>query len=694
MNRHRDFLVEIGTEELPPGSVRELAEALATNLTAGFDELGLHYRGVESFATPRRLAARFVKLAPHPPDRRIVRRGPPVGVAFAADGSPTQAALAFARSCGVDVADLETEEANKGAWLVHRALEPGQPVQTLLPGLVEAALAKLPVRRPMRWGDGEHSFVRPVHWVVMLFGGEIVSGSLFGVRAGNRTRGHRFLAPQGLTVSRPATYVQVLENKGRVIADFDRRRERVVAAVTAAAETCAGEAMLDDALVDEVTALVEWPVALAGSFDERFLELPPEVLVAVLRGHLRFFPIRDGDGRLMPRFIAVSNLVSRQPDQVRIGNERVVRPRLEDAAFFWQTDRKRPLADRAGDLQRVIFQEQLGSLLDRQQRMEASLLHLADAVGIDAAVARRVAALAKCDLATAMVGEFPELQGVIGRYYARADGEPESVAAALEEQYLPRHAGDRLPVTDAGRAASIADKIDVLVGIFSIGERPTGTRDPYGLRRAALGVARILIEGRVDVNLPALIHAACRSLPLEADDALEAAVYDYIMERLRAYYAESPDRTITPDQFEAVLANRPASPLDFHERLMAVGRFLQLPAAPGLAAANKRIANILRKAGEPFPAQPDEAALREPQERALFARLAALKQEIMPLVRDRAYREVLERLASLETPIDAFFDAVMVMSEDPRLRRNRLALLNELRSLFLSVADLSRLQVG
>ncbi|MBA3564673.1 MAG: glycine--tRNA ligase subunit beta [Gammaproteobacteria bacterium] len=694
MDKHRDFLVEIGTEELPTRSVRPLAEAFAANLLAGFDEAGLHYRTVESFATPRRLAVRVTKLAPHPPDRNVERRGPPVRVAYDETGKPTQAALAFAESCGAALQDLTTEQTPKGAWLVYRAAEPGKPTQNLLPGIVESALRNLPVPRQMRWGSGEHSFVRPVHWVVMLFGGEIVNATLFGVRAGNRTRGHRFLAPQELTISRPATYLQVLETKGRVIADPERRRQRVLEAVTAAAGRVSGEALLDDELIDDVAALVEWPVALAGRFEERFLELPPEVLIATLRGHLRFFPLRDANAKLMPGFIAVSNLASRQPDQVRIGNERVVRPRLEDAAFFWQADRKRRLAERADDLRRVVFQEKLGSLFERQRRLRTILLYLSEATGIDDAVATRIAELAKCDLLTQMVSEFPELQGIIGRYYAQADGEPDAVALALEEQYLPRFAGDRLPESRAGNAAAIAEKTDTIVAIFAIGEKPSGTRDPFGLRRAALGVLRILIERRIDLSLPELIRVAKDSLPLETPDTLEAEVYDYMMERLRVYYTETPGEGIGHDQFDAVLANRPASPLDFHQRLMAVKAFLRLNAAPGLAAANKRIANILRKTGEAFPARPNEADLREPQEKLLFARLAELKEELPPLIAGRDYRQVLERLATLEEPIDSFFDAVMVMSENEHLRRNRLALLDELRALFLATADLSRLQIG
>lgn len=693
MDKHRDFLVEIGTEELPPRSIVPLAEAFAAKLQAGLDEAALRYTAIESFATPRRLAVRVSKLAPHPPERNIERRGPPLSVARDAAGEPTQAALAFAESCGVEVAALAVEETARGAWLVHRAVEAGRPTQALLPGIVEHALGDLPVRRLMRWGSGEHAFVRPVHWIVMLFGGEIVNATLFGIRAGNRTRGHRFLAPQELTVSRPATYLQVLESKGRVVADPVLRRQRVVEAVTAAAERIPGEALLDDELADDIAALVEWPVAQTGSFEARFLDLPPEVLVATLRGHLRFVPVRDANAKLMSRFIAVSNLASRQPEQVRAGNERVVRPRLEDAAFFWAIDRKRPLASRAVELERVVYHEQLGSLLDRQQRMAAILGFLAGPCGIEPEVGKRIAALAKCDLVTAMVGEFPELQGIVGCYYARADGETEAVATAMEEQYLPRFAGDRLPPSAAGNAAALAEKIDTVVGSFAIGEKPTGTRDPFGVRRAALGVLRILVERRIELSLPELIETAARSLPVAAPSGLETEVYDYMMERLRAYYTETPGEAISQDMFDAVLANRPVSPLDFHERLMAVKRFTRLEAAASLAAANKRIANILRKTAEPLPPAPDRSALKEPQEQALFARLAELQAEVGPLVEAREYGLVLERLATLKEPVDDFFDGVMVMSENEQLRRNRLALLEALRKLFLTTADLSRLQI-
>ena len=518
MSAKRDFLVEIGTEELPPKSLLALAKAFADGIEKGLDAAGLQHGAVERFATPRRLAVRVRRLVEQQPDRAVERRGPPVKAAFDAQGAPTQAALAFARGCGIEVAALERLETPKGVWLVHRGTETGAQTLGLLPGIVQASLDALPIARRMRWGAGEAEFVRPVHWVLMLFGREEVPCEILGVPAGSVTYGHRFMAPKALRIATPASYLTTLHRRGRVVADLHERRESIRQGVAATAARLDGEAVIDESLLDEVTALVEWPVPLAGRFDARFLDLPPEVPIATMQDHQRYFPVRDAQGRLMPWFVTVSNIESADPSQVIAGNERVVRPRLTDAAFFWSSDRKHRLDSHCEALRRVTFQTQLGSLHDKAERVRALAKSIATAVGGDAALADRAAQLSKCDLLTAMVGEFPELQGLMGRYYAQHDGEPAEVCEALQEQYLPRFAGDTLPATHTGMAVAIADKLDTIAGIFATGQKPTGTRDPFGLRRAALGLLRIAVERKLDLDLQALIAQALAALPFAAPE--------------------------------------------------------------------------------------------------------------------------------------------------------------------------------
>jgi glycyl-tRNA synthetase beta chain len=573
---------------------------------------------------------------------------------------------------------------------MHRAVEAGADAASLLPGIVRAALQALPIARRMRWGAGDAEFVRPVHWVVMLFGTDVVEAELLGVRADRMTRGHRFMAPRELTIRSPATYLGTLERRGRVLADFRRRRAAIVAQVTEAARGVGGEAVVDEALLDEVTALVEWPVALAGRFEPRFLELPEEVSVATMQDHQRYFPVRDTRGRLLPWFVTVANIESADPAQVIAGNERVIRPRLADAAFFHAEDLKRPLTSRREDLRGVTFQARLGSLFDKTERVRALAAPIAAAIGGDPAVANRAAELAKCDLLTSMVGEFPELQGVMGRYYALNDGEPAEVCDAISEQYLPRFAGDALPGSKAGMALAVADKLDTICGIFAIGQRPTGTRDPFGLRRAALGLLRISIERGLDLDLDALIGRSLAAMPFPVAATCAREVYDYVIERLRAYYLEAGSG-VTTEMFDAVLATTPASPLDFDARLRALTEFLALTDAPGLAAANKRIANILRKAGE-RPATPIDAdLLRDPAEQILGEQVLAVARQVEPMFAAREYTRALKLLAALRKAVDDFFDGVLVMAEDPALRANRLALLARIQSLFMHAADLSRL---
>ncbi|HSQ70060.1 MAG TPA: glycine--tRNA ligase subunit beta [Steroidobacteraceae bacterium] len=692
MSRYRDFLVEIGTEELPPKSLLALASAFAEGVARGLDAAGLPHGAIERFATPRRLAVRVRRLSDRQPDRTVERRGPPVKAAFDASGAPTQAALAFAKSCGVELPALGRLESEKGSWLIYRGNEPGAATIDLLPGILSSALDALPVARRMRWGSGEEQFVRPVHWVLTRFGKDVVACRLLGVEAAGVSHGHRFMAPRPITIATPASYLTSLHRRGKVLADLHQRRETIREGVAAAATGVGGEAVIDESLLEEVTALVEWPVPLTGRFDVRFLELPEEVLIATLQEHQRYFPVRDAQGRLMPCFVAVANIESRDPAQVVAGNERVVRPRLADAEFFWNTDRRTALAARSPELARVTYQARLGSLHDKTGRVRALARSIAAATGADPALADRAAELAKCDLLTGMVGEFPELQGVMGRYYASNDGEPAEVCEAIHEQYLPRFAGDVLPSTGTGMALSIADRLDTIAGIFAAGQKPTGNRDPFGLRRAALGMLRTAIERRLDLDLPKLIADSLAALPFPAAAGVATEIYDYVMDRLRAYYLEGESTSaVTPEMFDAVLATRPSSPLDFDARLRALSEFLDLPDAQSLAAANKRIANILRKSEEPVGEDVDADLLIDPAEQVLAEQIAAMARKVEPEFAARRYTEALRQLAALRPAVDAFFDSVMVMAEDERLRRNRLAMLGRMRALFMHVADLSRL---
>ena len=690
MAETRDLLIEIGVEELPPKALSSLALAFEQGIHEGLEKAGLACAALRRFATPRRLAVWVENLPERQTDRRLERRGPALSAAFDAAGNPTKAAEGFARSCGVTVAELQRQETDKGVWLVHVSTEPGAATAELIPALVETALAGLPIPKRMRWGDRDDEFVRPVHWVVLLFGDEVIPATLMGAPAGRETRGHRFHHPQPIRLNSPADYARQLTDPGRVIADFAERREAIRVQTETVAAALGGRAVVKPELLDEVTALVEWPVALAGNFDRRFLQVPAEALICTMQDHQRYFPVVDARGWLLPHFITIANLESRDPAQVRAGNERVIRPRFSDAEFFWNQDRKQPLATHLAGLKQVVFQQRLGTLADRSERVAALARYVANHGHGNPDWADRAARLAKCDLLTQMVQEFPELQGIMGRYYALHDGEAPEVAQAQEEQYLPRFAGDRLPATATGRALALADRLDTLVGIFAIGQAPSGAKDPFALRRAALGVLRILIEGELDLSLPALLEQAADQFePALRARAVVETVLSFILDRLRGYYLE---QSVRPDTFEAVLECRPAHPLDFDRRLRAVGAFREMPEAASLAAANKRIRNILKKVEMTLPFAVRLDLLVEDAEQALAACLAELSSEVTPLMETGLYGEALTRLAGLREPVDAFFDQVLVMAEDPALRDNRIALLNELSSLFLRVADFSRLQ--
>ena len=708
-----DFLFELGTEELPPKALSTLEAALREGVVTRLAALGLKHGEVKSFSAPRRLAVRVKRLALAQPEQKINRRGPPLRAAFDAAGAPTRAATSFAASCGVPLEDIARERDEKGnEYLYHSGTQPGKRAIDLLPGVVQESLDALPIPKRMRWGAGEAQFVRPVHWLVMLLGREVVPATILDAVAGRATRGHRFHANREFTLSSPLAYERVLRARGYVLADFAERRTRVREQVVAAGIAAGGQALIDEALLDEVTSLVEWPVAVTGRFEERFLALPREVLIATLQDHQRYFPVEatatgaatPAPGTLLPAFITIANVDSTDPAAVRAGNERVVRPRLADAAFFWSQDRRAPLASFIDGLERVTYQAQLGSIGAKARRVAALAESLASAAGAQPAWVARAAALAKCDLLSTMVGEFPELQGVMGSYYAAADGEPAEVAQAIREHYLPRGAGDALPASATGTALALADRLDTLAGIFAVGQKPSGTRDPFGLRRAAIGVLRLCRERSLALDLRTLVGQAVDAQPV-ADlavrrEAVAGEVYDYILERARAQFLEDAASGVTTEVFDAVLASGPRSPGDLDARARALVGFLARPEAASLTAANKRIANILKKsapaagaAGSAGMTAPDvdESLLRLPAEQALHQALAARTAPMEAALAQHDYATALGSLAELRPHVDAFFDAVLVNDPDAALRDNRLALLAQLRARFTRIADLSRL---
>jgi glycyl-tRNA synthetase beta chain len=697
IERH-DLLVELGTEEMPPQALQTLEQALAEGLRTRLTQAGLLVTTLESFATPRRLAVHIRRLASRTPDQLIKRRGPPVSASFDASGAPTRAAAGFAQSCGVAPAALGRERDVKGTeYLYFEGLKSGAATTTLLPGLLQQSLDALPIPKRMRWGAGEAQFVRPVHWLLLMYGREVVPASVLGVDSEAVSYGHRFMAPKPLRIASPALYASTLLTRGKVIAAFAARRASISAQVEKLARGLGGRAIVTDELLDEVTALVEWPVALAGQFEARFLTLPREVLISTLQAHQRYFAI-ENDAGLLPWFITISNIDSPDPDVVRTGNERVVRPRLADAAFFWEQDRKQPLAARRAGLDNMTYHDKLGSLGARTDRIAVIATGIAAQMGADGGETARAAQLAKCDLLTAMVGEFPELQGIMGCYYALADGEPQAVSEAIRDHYRPRGAGDALPASGVGDAVALGDKLDSLAGIFATGQKPSGTRDPYGLRRAAIGVLRIVLEHRLELNLIELIDRAVRLQPVpdieSSAPAVGAEVYDFVLERARAQYLErSADNGISTEMFDAVLAARPASLLDFDARLRALVGFVARPEGAILAAANKRIANILRKSDASAAMAQTVAGdlLREDAERELHGALLALGEPVAAAVKARDYARALDLLAGLRPQVDGFFDRVLVNDPDAALRNNRFALLAALRALFLGIADLSRL---
>ena len=683
----KEFLIELGTEELPPTQLRTLAEAFASNFTTELKEAELDHQGIKWFAAPRRLALKVTELAESQADKVVEKRGPAVSAAFDSEGNPTKAAQGWARGCGIAVEQAERMVTDKGEWLLFKQEVKGQSTTAIVVERAAKALAKLPIAKPMRWGDKTTQFIRPVKTLTILLGSELIEGEILGVQSSRTLRGHRFMGEQEFTIESAEQYPEILETRGKVMADYEARKALILADAQKAAAAIGGLADLEDELVEEVTSLVEWPVVLTAKFEEEFLKVPSEALVYTMKGDQKYFPVYTEDKKLLPNFIFVSNIESKDPRQVIEGNEKVVRPRLADAEFFFNTDRKRPLIDRLPELDSAIFQKQLGTIKDKTDRITELAGYIANKIGADVEKSERAGLLAKCDLMTSMVFEFTDTQGVMGMHYARHDGEAEEVALALNEQYMPRFAGDTLPPDGVSTAVALADKLDTIVGIFGIGQAPKGS-DPFALRRASLGVLRIIVEYGYDLDLVDLI-AKAKSLfgTRLTNESVEHEVIDFMLGRFRAWYQ---DQGFNIDVIQAVLARRPTKPADFDQRVKAVSHFRTLDAAEPLAAANKRVSNILAKFEGDLPERVDETLLTEEPEQALYQALATPAVSIE--LKNGGYQQQLTQLAELREPVDKFFDNVMVMADDEALKKNRLTLLNQLRNLFLQIADISLLQ--
>lgn len=686
----KDFLVELGTEELPPKALKTLSKAFTQGIEDGLKDLELNFDSVKSYAAPRRLAVVVNGLDEQTAVKEVTVWGPPAKIAFDAEGNPSKAAEAFANKNGINVAELKTENDGKQDKLVYRKSAGGELTTGKLEGIIQNSLAKLPIAKRMRWGARRDEFVRPVQWLLILFGNELVEAEVYGVKANRETRGHRFHYDQTLIIESANEYADKLNSIAYVNADFESRRETIKQQVLAEADKVNGQAMLDEELLDEVTALVEWPVALMGKFEESFLEVPSEALVYSMKEHQKYFPVQNAAGELMPYFITISNIESKDPAQVISGNEKVIRPRLADAAFFYETDKKISLSDMRERLKPIVFQAQLGSIYDKTERVRNLAQMIAQQVDGDLAKVQRAAELCKSDLVSDMVGEFDKMQGVAGYYYAKHAGEDEEVALALQEQYLPKFAGDKLPSSKTGTIIALADRLDTLSGIFGIGQKPTGSKDPFALRRASVAVLRLLVEKELPLDLAQLLKLATinHGDSIKDSDASVATALEYMLERFRSWYEEEQ---IAVEVFMSVSAKNLTVPLDINRRVHAVHAFSQLPDAAALAAANKRVSNILAKLDSAVSDEVNEALLQETAEKNLAQAVAEKADQVAPLFAAANYTEALSALADLRPVVDSFFDDVMVMADDLELRNNRLALLNKLRQLFLQVADISHL---
>ncbi|MEL4244813.1 glycine--tRNA ligase subunit beta [Shewanella xiamenensis] len=684
-----NLLIELGTEELPPKALRKLAESFLANFTEELTKADLAFKSAVWYAAPRRLAINVTELALAQADKIVEKRGPAVSSAFDAEGKPTKAAEGWARGNGITVDQAERLVTDKGEWLVYNAKVEGVETKSLIAAMAQRALDKLPIPKPMRWGSSKTQFIRPVHTATMLLGSELIEGELLGIKSARNVRGHRFMGT-GFELDHADNYLTLLKEKGKVIANYESRKALIKADAEKAAAKIGGTADIEDDLLEEVTSLVEWPVVLTASFEEKFLNVPSEALVYTMKGDQKYFPVFDDAGKLLPNFIFVANIESKDPAQIIAGNEKVVRPRLADAEFFFNTDKKHTLESRLPSLETVLFQQQLGTLKDKVTRISALAAFIAEQTGANAVDAARAGLLSKTDLMTNMVMEFTDTQGTMGMHYARLDGETEAVALAMEEQYKPKFSGDTVPTAAVSCAVALADKLDTLVGIFGIGQAPKGAADPFALRRAAIGVLRIIVENKLPLDLVTLIakaqelHGTNLSNANASDEVLE-----FLMARFRAWYQ---DKGIDVDVILAVLARRPTRPADFDSRINAVSHFRSLEASSALAAANKRVSNILAKVEGELPTAINSALLAEAAEQALAAKLAELQPQLAPLFANADYQQALTLLSSLRESVDQFFEDVMVMADDEALKNNRLALLNNLREQFLHVADISLLQ--
>ncbi|QMT59906.1 glycine--tRNA ligase subunit beta [Legionella sp. PC997] len=687
-----DFIFELGCEELPSGSVWPLADEFANHLLAALDKAQLGYGQVKRFATPRRIAIVISDLQEEQKSQSVTRRGPALAAAYDKEGKPTQALLGFAKSCGVEVEQLSRIETEKGDWIAFEAESQGNKTKNLLPVLINQSLAALSIAKPMRWGAGDEEFARPVHWAVMLYGDKVIEHTVLGIKSGRESRGHRFHHPQPIAINSAQSY-ELQMKEAFVLADFSARKHMVKKQVEELAESIQATAIMPEDLLDEVTSIVEWPQALMANFEKEFLEVPAESLIASMQSHQKCFALKDKQGKLLPHFITVSNIASTNPKQVILGNEKVMRARLSDAAFFFRQDKKSPLSQHIAGTEHVIFQAKLGSLKDKALRIEALMTYLSSALHLSLHQAQRAAQLSKCDLLTGMVGEFPELQGLMGYYYALNDGEDQGVAQALNEQYMPRFAADSLPESDLGLALSLADRIDTLVGIFAIGQKPSGVKDPFKLRRHALAVVRLLIATSAQLNLSTLIEQAIihYGTQLSMEPNLLDELKSFILERLQSHYQA---QGLSVDLVHAVRARQDDWLYDLDKRLSALQLFVKLPEAASLSAACKRVNNLLTQAGRQTLSAVNEELFTEEPERFLFIHINQVARAVEPLYRSADYSPLLKLLASLKEPVDLFFDKVMVMVEDQAIKVNRLALLARLQDLLQGVADISLLQMG
>ncbi|OBT09967.1 glycine--tRNA ligase subunit beta [Shewanella sp. UCD-FRSSP16_17] len=686
----KNLLIEVGTEELPPKALRKLAESFLANFTEELTKAELAFTNATWYAAPRRLAISVEQLAVAQADKVVEKRGPAVAQAFDAEGNPTKAAMGWARGNGITVEQADRLKTDKGEWLLHQAKVVGVETKSLIAAMAQKSLDKLPIPKPMRWGSNTTQFIRPVHTVTMLLGDELVPGELLGIESARTIRGHRFMGVDTFELEHADNYLSQLETEGKVLADYQRRKDIIKLNAEAAAKEIGGIAELEDDLLEEVTALVEWPVVLTASFEEKFLDVPAEALVYTMKGDQKYFPVFDDAGQLLPNFIFVTNIESKDPQQIISGNEKVVRPRLADAEFFFETDKKESLETRLASLESVVFQKQLGTIKARVERISAMAGYIANSIGANSEEAARAGLLSKSDLMTNMVMEFTDLQGTMGMHYARLDGETEAVAVALAEQYKPKFSGDTVPTAPISICVALAEKLDTLVGIFGIGQAPKGAADPFALRRAAIGILRLCLENNLPLDLVDLI-AKAKELHGEnlTNDKVSEQVLEFFMGRFRAWYQ---DQGVGVDVILAVLARKPTAPADFESRIKAVAHFRTLEQASALAAANKRVSNILAKVEGEIPTNIDSSLLVESAEKALADKLTELQPQLAPLFAAANYQEALALLASLRESVDTFFEDVMVMADDAALKNNRLALLNSLREQFLHAADISLLQ--